>query len=188
VKTRYPELKVSVLEGSGGQIEEWLSSGHISIGALFRHGVRPSDRNEELLSTVDAFLVGMADDPVTSSPTVDFARLAGLPLILSRSPNGLRTQLEQIALQKGVELCVAMEVNSLSLHRKLVADGCGYTVLSSYAISHDSLAHRLSAARIVRPHIKRYLTLATTPKRPLSFAEREVAAMMRTIALELSLS
>lgn len=184
VKARYPELKVSVFEGSGGQIEEWLAEGHVGIGALFRHGGRLAG-SEEVLSTVDAFLVGKAGDPLTRGATVEFAKLNRLPLILSRSPNSLRTRLEQIAQQKGIELSVAMEVNSLPLHRKLVADGCGYTVLSAYAMAPDALSDRLSAARIVKPHIKRFLTLATTSKRPLSFAEREVAAMMRKIASDM---
>lgn len=185
LRTSHPQLRISLAEGSGGQIEDWLGSGQIGIGMFFRPTARPASHNEEPLSTVDAFLVGVEGDPITSASTVDFDQLAGLPLILARSPNSLRTRLEQIAARKGFALKVAMEANSPSLHGKLVAEGCGYTILSSYAIANNFLEHRLSAARIVKPSIKRHLSLATTSSRPISFAEREVATEMRKIALEI---
>ena len=185
VKASHPQLRIALYEGSGGQIEDWLASGQIGIGIFFRHGARPAGYNEELLSTVDAFLVGMQGDPLTSGGTVDFDKLAGLPLILARSPNSLRTRLDQIAARRGLALNVVMEANSPILHGKLVAEGCGYTVLSSYAIAGGFLGQRLSAARITKPSIKRHLSVATTPYRALSFAEREVASEVRKVASEM---
>ncbi|TFY97184.1 LysR family transcriptional regulator [Ramlibacter humi] len=185
LRASHPQLRISLFEGSGGQIEEWLTTGQVGIGIFFRHGAKPGGHNEEMLSTVDAFLVGPEGDPVTGNATVDFERLAGLPLVLARSPNSLRTRLEQMAARKGFALDVVIEANSVTLHGKLAAEGCGYAVLSSYAVSESFMGHRLSAARIVKPPVKRHLSLATTPHRPLSFAEREVAAEIRKVALEM---
>lgn len=181
LKLHHPNLSVSLFEGSNGEIEEWLWSGRISIGAFLRHSPRPSNLNEDILSSVDAFLVGKVGDQLTSRTTIDFASLVSVPLILSRRPNGLRTRLEQVAARNGIELSVVMEANSLSVQQKLVADGCGYAVLSSYAISKALREQRLSAARIVKPTIKRYLTLGISPKHQLNLAEREVAVEFRKI-------
>jgi LysR family transcriptional regulator, nitrogen assimilation regulatory protein len=184
LKTRHPKLRMSLFEGSNGEIEEWLSSGQISIGAFFRHSARASRHTEEILSAVDAYLIGRAGDPLTSHATIDFSTLATVPLVLSRSPNGLRTKLEQIADRNGVELSIAMEANSLSVQQKLVADGCGYAVVSSYALDKNLAAHQLSAARIVNPPIKRYLTLGLSPKHQLNLAEREVATEIRKVLVK----
>jgi LysR family nitrogen assimilation transcriptional regulator len=181
LKLRHPGLSVSLFEGSNGEVEEWLLSGRISIGAFLRQTPRPSSRNEDVLSSVDAYLVGRAEDLLTTCSTVDFVSLASVPLVLSRHPNSLRSRLEQLAKRNGIELSVAMEANSLSVQQKLVADGCGYAVMSSYAISKSLEEQGLSAARIIKPTIKRYLTLGMSPKHPLNPAEREVALQLRKI-------
>lgn len=182
VRKRYPAVKVSVLEGSGGQLEEWLATGEVGIATLFRHGHRAIGMHEELLSTIDTYLVGPMHDRITKSPTVNFSQLAGLPLVLSSAPSGLRGTLEQIALRKGIALTVVVETNSLQLHRDLVTHGGCYTILSSYGIQQDSRSKRLQTSRIVNPQVNRFMTLATTSKRPLSIAEREVAVLLRQLA------
>jgi LysR family transcriptional regulator, nitrogen assimilation regulatory protein len=181
LKLRYPGVSVSLFEGSNGEIEEWLLSGRISIGAFLRQTRRSSSKNEDVLSAVDAYLVGKDGDSFVNSSTIEFIKLARLPLVLSRRPSGLRSRLELIAKRKGFDLNVAMEANSLAVQQKLVADGCGYAVMSSYAVSQNRKEQKLSASRIVKPAITRYLTIGISPKVSLNQPERDVAMQLRQI-------
>lgn len=182
-RERFPEVRLNVLEGIGGQLDEWLANGKVEVATLFRvgngmaHGERP-------LGSVDTSLVGPKDDVLTRAPTVRFEQLDGLPIILP-TPNTLRSTLEQLAKRKGIALKIVMETNSTDLQLAMVASGAGYTVGSSFTASRDANAGLLQAARIVEPRIDRPFTIVTTTQHPLTRPAREVAKLIREIVVEL---
>ena len=180
VRERHPGIRLRVLEGSSGQLDEWVSSGRVDIALLFRYG-RSVPRHEQALSKVDTYLVGPVGDALTRGATVPFARLHHLPLILPGAPNGLRVALDQCARRKRVELSVVLEADSLPIQKDVVAEGGGWTILAGHAVSQDVRDRRLQAARIVTPSIDRIITLCTTTRRPLSQAAREVARLSSEI-------
>jgi LysR family nitrogen assimilation transcriptional regulator len=184
VRERFPGVRLHVFEGSSGQIEEWLTNGRLDIAILFRYGkVVPAD--EQALAHVDSFLVGPARDPLTRSPTVKFAQLDGVPLILPGAPNGLRVALDQAAKRKRISLSIVMEADSIPIQKDMVASGVGYTVIAFHAVSREVQAGQLQASRIILPGIDRTIALATTTQRPLTLATRETAQLIRLIVDEL---
>ena len=92
----YPGIQLKILEGSSGQVEEWLADARIDIAILYRYS-KSSLGNRQNLATVDSFLIGAKGDRLTAGPTVEFARLDRLPYILPSAPNGLRTTLDALA-------------------------------------------------------------------------------------------
>ena len=175
LRKRHPGIRLNVFGGGNGQLDEWLASGHIDMAVLFRYG-KGEIGLEQPLGIVDTFLVGPKGDALTRQPTVKFADLDKLPLILPGAPNGLRVILDQLARRRGITLNVVMEVNSLPVQRDIVAHNKDvYTVLAGYAAQSDVKAGLLQTARIVNPNIERIVTLALSNQRPATLAAREVA-------------
>ena len=111
-----------MLEGSSGQVEEWLADARVDIAILYRYGPTLPEQ-EQSLATVDSYLIGAAGDRLTAAPEVAFAALHELPFILPSAPNGLRTALDAIARQQRITLAPVIEADSLPLQNSLVARG-----------------------------------------------------------------
>ena len=180
LRAAYPGITLHIFEGSAGQIDQWLASGHIDIGLPYRYGQSPASE-VEVLATCDSFLVGQAGDALTRSDTVPFGRLDGLPLVLPSAPSGVRVLLDQLARRAGIALNVVVAADSNQLQKAITAQGGAYTVLPRHAIAAEWAAGSLQAARIVDPVIARQVVLATTAVRPLSLAARTTAKALRAI-------
>jgi LysR family transcriptional regulator, nitrogen assimilation regulatory protein len=182
-RERMPQVTLDVSEGLGGQVDEWLSSGRVDVATLFSHRKRGT-YTERTLGTVETCLIGAKGDRLTRGPTVRFAELDGLPLVLP-TPNSLRALLHRLARRKKISLAVRMETSSIRVQHAMVAKGGCYTVSSLHSASQDVHAAQLQAARIVEPTIDRSFTVGTTTQHPLSRAAREVAKLVREIVAEL---
>jgi LysR family transcriptional regulator, nitrogen assimilation regulatory protein len=181
----YPGVMLHILEGSPGQIDEWIATGHVDIGLASRQG-KSHSANDDPLATSESYLIGTKKDAVTGAETVDFSKLHQLPLILAGLPNPMRKTLEQIARRKRVTLRVVMEADSLTAQIALVASGCGHVILPRLSIASELLRGELRASLIVNPRIRRTITLTATSQRPLTLAGRVVFRMIRSIAEDLT--
>ena len=133
VRARYPGVSLKVLEGSSGQVEEWLADARVDIGILYRYGGTLPE-HEQCLATVDSYLIGPAGDRLTAQEEVPFRSLHELPFILPSAPNGLRTALDSMARQEHITLAPVIEADSLPLQASLVARERLYTVLPLHAV------------------------------------------------------
>ncbi len=181
-KTRnlFPHVRLHVLEGSTGQIDEWLTNGRIDIAIRFRYSEAVSP-NEVVLGSVGTYLVSAPGDARTQNATTEFSALDGLRLCLPGFPNPLRVTLDQLAKQHQISLVVAMEADSLPIQKKMAAIGEAYAVLGTHAVRTEVAAGDLQVSRLVNPSVDRKIELATTTQRPLSLACREVAGLARRI-------
>lgn len=185
IREKFPGIRLRIFEGSNGQLDEWCSTGRIDMAVLYRYG-KVIKRGEDVLFEVDTFLVGPPGDPVTTQPTVEFARLDGLPLVLPGAPNGLRVALDQIARRQkeGFRLSVVLEADSLPIQRSMASHGEAYAVHGGVVVWRDVKAGVVSAARIVNPEMRRAMVLATTTQHPLTLAARETATIIRNVVHE----
>ncbi|WP_454742994.1 LysR family transcriptional regulator [Cupriavidus necator] len=181
LKERYPLVQLSVREGQGAQLENWLEAGHVDLAILFRHSPVPRHGDVYLVETA-TYLVGAAGDSVTSNPTVPFSALHNLPLVMFCRPNSWRDRLDQVALEHGITLNVAVEADSLSLQTHIVADGGMYALLGPYAISNAGRDCRLQASKIINPQVNRHIALAMSRHGELTLACRTVMQLVREIA------
>lgn len=179
-KHLFPGVRLHILEGSTGQIDEWLSNGRIDIATRFRYSDAVSP-NEHVLGSVGTYLVSAPGDRVTANPSVEFRELAGLSLVLPGFPNPLRVALDQFAKHSRVALTVVLEADSLSIQKKMAAIGEAYAVLATHAVANEVAAGTLQVSRLVNPSLERKIELATTTQKPLSLACREIAGLVRRI-------
>lgn len=184
LSVRAPAVRLHVTEGFSGSLDEQLGSGRLDMIVVNRYGAS-TERGEDALGVVDTFLVGPPDHPACQGRTIPFKKLAGLPLVLPSTPNGLRSTLDHIARDQGVTLDVVMEVDTQTTMKDVVASGRALTILPALAVQDECGDGRLAAVRISKPFIKRTIALGFTKQRPLSKAARLVGSRLRVLTTQL---
>ena len=180
LKKRYPLVQLAVREGQGAQLETWLEDGSVDLAVLYRSSASPRNGDTYLVET-PTYLVGAEGDERTSGPTVPFAALDHLPLVLFCRPSSWRNRLEQLAAEQGISLNVALEADSLSLQTHVVADGNIYALLGPYAVAAASRDCRLQSSKIIDPPVTRHIALAMSRHGELTLACRTVMQLAREI-------
>ncbi len=185
MRSRFPAVSLKVLEGSSGQVEEWLTDARVDIAVLYRYGPTLPEA-EQSLAVVDSYLIGTRGDEVSAGAEVTFNQLDGLPFILPGAPNGLRTALDSIARQQHIVLSAAIEADSLPLQKSLVEKEHLYTVLPLHAVWNEVAEQRLQASRIVDPPFQRMVAMATSrskgPARAVSAVTSQIVAIVDDMA------
>lgn len=177
----HPGIRLQILEGLMGQVEEWLREGRTDLGVVTR---LPTGRRlpSPPLFEPELHLVSAAGDKATRRPTVAFASLLDLPLIVPALPNAGRVLIEEAARRARRTPRIVLEANSIHVIKRLVAEGRGYTVALAPAIVSELEAGTLAASRIVRPILRQTFLLAFgAPERPTT-ATRAVAAIIREVS------
>jgi DNA-binding transcriptional LysR family regulator len=185
VRARHPAVNLKILEGSNGQVEEWLVDARVDIAILYRYG--PSlPEAEQSLAVIDSYLIGASGDPLTAAHEVSFGALHDLPFILPSAPNGLRTALDAIARGRHITLAPVVEADSLPLQKSLVSTERLYTVLPLHAVWSEVEDKRLQAARIVDPVIQRTVAMAMSKSKGPARAVTAVASQIVRIVDEMA--
>ncbi|MCZ4312955.1 LysR family transcriptional regulator [Comamonadaceae bacterium G21597-S1] len=177
VRKRHPSVNLKVLEGSSGQVEEWLADARVDIAILYRYGSTPPE-SEHTLALVNSYLIGAIGDTRTQSPEVTFGSLDELPFILPSAPNGLRTALDAMARQRHLQLAPVIEADSLPLQKSLVAHEHLYTVLPLHAVWQEVQGGVLQASKIVDPPFQRTISMASAKSKGPTRAVSAVAALI----------
>ena len=179
-RREFPGISLKVLEGSSGQVEEWLADARVDLAILYRYGPTLPEM-EQSLAIVDSCLIGPAGDRITAAAQVPFDALHELPFILPSAPNGLRTALDAIARQRRITLAPVIEADSLPLQKGLVATERLYTVLPIHAAWAEVQNQRLQAARIVDPIMQRTVSMAMSKSKGPPRAVSAVASLIASI-------
>ncbi|WP_183023787.1 LysR family transcriptional regulator [Variovorax sp. UMC13] len=176
----HPGIRLHLAEGYADQLEAWLQNGEADLALTLRFDGVPHRHGLHLVDT-DVYLCARAGDPVTAAPTVAFAALERLPLILHRKAGVLHRHLQQLAEAKGLTLDVQLEVSSLGIQRDLAAAGSGYLLLNHSAVAQDVASGRLQASRVVQPELVQHIDLHFSPRGPVSGATRVVAQLIQQL-------
>jgi DNA-binding transcriptional LysR family regulator len=177
----YPSIHLEVSEAPMTQIDEWLREGRVDLAVVSRLR-KDAPPAADLLFDPTIHLISRAGDEATRAPSVPFARLAALPLILPSPSNAGRLMLEEQARRSGVALRVVLELNSIHLIKRLVATGAGYAIGALQSTAAEVEAGVLSATRIVRPVIRQRFYLSFAGHREPAAAVRIVADVVRAVA------
>jgi DNA-binding transcriptional LysR family regulator len=175
LRARHPAVRLNVAEAQGSELDAMLDAGAVDLAILFRFS-KPSGTDERQLGVANTYLVSAPHDPLTKGPTLAFARLKGLQLVLPRRPSHWRNALDETARSLGFKLDAVVEADSLTVQKELVASTPGlYSVLGPYAAAADLRSGRLQATKLVRPDLCRHVTLSFPKQGKLSPACRVVA-------------
>jgi len=160
----FPRTRLRFAEGSGSQMLSWLASGNIDLAVLYLPSQTAGLKIDILLQEQLRLVVPGGETDIGDEFAV--RRLGEVPLILPSAPHGLRLLVEALASRVGISLHVAMECDaSISVTKRLVQNGCGYTLLPLAAVTDEVAAGNLRTARLVGADVTREVALATSRNR-----------------------
>ncbi len=184
LRKQFPKVHLKILEGSSGQIEEWLTDSRVDIAILYRYGDK-CPPGEQALASVDSYLVGAAGDPLTRGGEVAFEQLDGLPFILPGAPNGLRNALDGLARARKISIAPLIEADSLPLMKSIVEHEHMYTVLPLHAVWQEVQEGRLGIAALRDPAMGRIISMAFARAKGPGRTVTEVAAQIQSLVREI---
>jgi DNA-binding transcriptional LysR family regulator len=179
VCAQMPGVRLHLIEGASAQLEEQLHDGRLDMALVLRES-EASVGQAHLLARLPLHLVGPVADPLLGNRDIALENLSGLPLVVPGRPHLLRARLDHLAAEQGVELCVAVEADSVQLQYEVVAAGGGYAIAS---VLPGSLDQRLISSRIIEPVLERFVVLVESPRRPLTRASREVRRLICNLSM-----
>jgi len=179
LRRSFPQIRLNVREGQGGELDAMLDTGAVDMAILFRY--EPPRGQEEIhLATADTYLVSRPGLPLTQAGTVSFQQLNGLPLVLPRRPSHWRSILDESARSQGFSLQAEIEADSLRMQKEILAENDAlYALLGPFAVQEELRSGKLQAAKIIDPDLKRYVTLALPKQGQLTQALRAVSRIIK---------
>lgn len=175
----YPKIQLNIREGQGSELDALLDTGSVDMAILFRYE-KPHSHDEVLLSTASTYLVSSPGLSLTYGETVEFKRLAGLPLVLPRKGSHWRSILDETARSKGFQLQAEVEADSLKVQKEIIANNPHmYALLGPFSVSEELRMGRLQSAKVIAPDLKRYVTLAMPKQGHITQASKTVAEMIK---------
>jgi LysR family nitrogen assimilation transcriptional regulator len=166
LRKRFPRTRLRFAEGSSSDMPAWLASGNIDVAVLYLPS-QTAGLKIDILLQEQLRLVLPAGGGIDIDDEFAVRRLGEMPLILPSAPHGLRLLAEAIANRVGISLHVAMECDaSISVTKRLVQNGCGYSLLPLAAVAEEVASGTLRTARLVGADVTREVAMATARNRP----------------------
>jgi LysR family tcuABC transcriptional regulator len=133
--TKYPGIKLNVVEGLSGHLEHMTRVGQLDLAVLFSQNAA-SELSVEPLLEEELFVILPADNPLVARgrQSLTLQEVAALPLILPSPGHGLRRRIAIEFERKNLPLDAVAEVDSLPLLMSCVASGIGVTIKPMAAI------------------------------------------------------
>ena len=181
VRARFPEIHLRVHEAYSGQIEVMLSEGVIDVGTYNRYRPLQRARQDAVLST-SLCLITAPGGPNDDKPSVRFAALADLPLVMPLRPNSLRALFEDLASQRRMPVNVVLEVSSAAAMLQAVVACDLNATLPRHAVRDGLQRGLVRAIPITHPTLRQTTYVDTTRRRPASPAVMEVTRLLTGLA------
>jgi LysR family nitrogen assimilation transcriptional regulator len=181
LRDEFPRIRLRVLEGYSGHVEEWLAAGRVDIGLFNRYG-RARVRGAELVLRDEIVLAALRGTRAPTGATIPFRALDGLPLVLPARPNALATVAADLASRQKVRLDIVLEAGSPVLVRDAVAQAGLATLLPAHLARRDYPPETFVTARVVRPALHQQTWMAYTTQRAASLAVRTVGRLLRELS------
>jgi DNA-binding transcriptional LysR family regulator len=175
-RSRYPGIKVHIVEAMTGGLEEWIQSGKLDVALLYNH--RPYE-NIAWTETVveDLLAICPPDSDIASQKAVGFGDLARLPMTLPGRPNELRNVIEQVSAKAGIEANVAIDCDSLPGIVQLVRQGY-VSILPEFAVQDEIARGEVVAVPIIEPTPSWRLSVVRSKATYNSHSSHAVAQLM----------
>ncbi|MBS0347862.1 MAG: LysR family transcriptional regulator [Proteobacteria bacterium] len=163
LKARYPDTRLRFVEGLADQLLDKLAGGDVDLALIYlpEQGAVQSD----VLLSEGLRLVLPAAHPLAGE-VVPVSALRDIPLVLPSTHHGLRLQVESLAVRHGFAPRIAVELDgSIALIKRMVAEGCGGTLLPEAAVRDEIAAGLLRSCRLSDPEVSRQVGLVLARNR-----------------------
>ncbi len=134
LRTRHPQIRLTVTDGTNTTLEAQLASGQLDV-AVVTLPVHSDELTTSPLFEEDLVLVVPAGHPLAGHEApLALDGLAGIELLLPAPGTALRDEIDAAARAAGVELRPSMELDGLRMIASLTFDGHGPSILPATAV------------------------------------------------------
>ena len=174
-KTRWPHLRLAILEGRGSMIEEWVIHRNADVAILEDPPALAELELRPMLADNLGIVGSVNQDAPLDTRPLAIRELSRYPLILPREQHWLRRRLNRVTLQRGVQLSPVFEVDSIAVIKAMVCSGIAFSVLPNAAIHGELLRGVVMFRAIGQPALTCNSSIAfrkdATDPRVAEFAE-----------------
>lgn len=172
-KARYPDIKLSVIEGGTLSLRRMIDNAELDLGVIVEdqlgtdtHGlIRRHFLSEEMV-------VCLANDhPLAARTQISVEEFFAEELVVFKRGYFHRDFIERLASQHGLAPSIAFESNLIALNKAIVARGFGITTFLKRVVEDDREENNLTAVSFDEPAWLE-LSLAWRRERGLSRAEQ----------------
>src|SRR5688572_10655106 len=180
VCTQHPEMHLQIREEGSHLLHELLAGGKIELAIS---AMRPEGEviGEEIFSEA---IVLMYPPSMSLPESAPLAELAGLPWVVPRRPNSIRTLIDAAFASNNLSLNVVVEIDSLYSAIETVRRGVGVGAMTIGAMREQLEAGTLRARPIGNVPLMRSMYLAQRRLPALTAAAQFVHGILRDLAAE----
>jgi LysR family transcriptional regulator, nitrogen assimilation regulatory protein len=133
-RTRWPNLVLTVKEGTSASLEEWVLDRRVDIAVLQDPPALNELDAEPVLTERLGLVSGVRAIRLDGADHVRVRQLGGLKLILPHPRHWIRRVVETAAFRRGIVLDKVQQVDGVPLVKEMVRNGLGHTVLPYVAV------------------------------------------------------
>ncbi|MDO9435857.1 LysR family transcriptional regulator [Hydrogenophaga sp.] len=181
MRSRYPGIRVHLLESLSDTLSTMLDARQLDIAALFGTSTMPRWESTPLVEE-RLFLIGRPDTPELQDiegPTVDVERLTQVPLVVGSV--GLRSFVDAAFARARCEPMIVLEVDGLAVAMDLMLAGIAATIQTGAALSRapkGSVIH----FELSDPQARRRTVLASLKDQEMSPAALAARVVLHDVA------
>jgi len=184
IKNKYPRIQLNLEEGLEGNIQYGFEAGWYDIVVSCKKKHNETMVVEKLL-TEELFLVSPYDASKNGKKEeIKFKDIVNYPLIIPQDHHSVTHSIEEIANSIDVEIISTQFSGALHPTLQLIEAGFGSSILPWSAIFEQVQKKRLTAQKVVKPSIKRTVSMSYPSHRPLTQASLAVMEMLRCSVIE----
>jgi LysR family transcriptional regulator, nitrogen assimilation regulatory protein len=158
VAQRHPGIELRLLTAYSGHLQQWLDTGEVDVSLLYNLSDTPSVSVVPLLRE-RLWAVAPPDAGLSADSPVPWATVLAQPLVVPVSGHGLRALIDQARSVVPAQPRISIQTNSMTLQKKLVLAGYGWTVLPAAGVAADVASGLVSAAPLTAPDVERSVVL-----------------------------
>ncbi len=175
-----PDLELTVLEASTGQVHDYLVAGEVDLAVII-HAPNTQRLVLERIHTEPLCLIARHDHPVAAQPAVTRAQLAELEMVVPASVHGSRGLVERYLSEGGLALRPALQIDSLPITKSILAQEPRFCSILPERACQAEIEAGVLVARPLRPALQRTLHVARMRERPETPAMVEMTRQIRAV-------
>ena len=184
----FPGIRLQIVDGLSGHIDEMLSQGQLDLALLFRDA---ESRGMSVIPLFDEefYLVGRYRFPrEPREADCPLAMLANVPLVAPSPGSAWRPMIERTFQREGVDLNIVADIDSVQTSLAIANGGSASTILPAAALARRTPDLRAVIRRIVGPTMSRPTSLCRSHVLPVSAAALAMRKLIVTLVGELHAS
>lgn len=172
-KSRYPDLKLTVIEGGAREIQQQVNKGTLDIGILVLDHV-PETLETQFLFREEMVVAVSVDHPFAKLKSIELSDFFAEDLVLYKAGFFHREYVDRLSQEAGLPIKLGFETNLITLNSTIVKKGFGITNFLRGVVEQDA---ELAAVSFAKPA---WLEFCIAWKRDgyLSHAERQFVGFL----------